>query len=84
MTKGDECTCIFGYHTVSVGPPKLHSRTFIVGILRGGKLGFVLWLGVLCSSWVSTSKGSTLRMKFDPLGYENYPSVREGNLMVAR
>ena len=46
--------------------------------------GFVLWLGVLCSSWSIASRGSTLRSHLGPLGDLTRRAVHEGNVMISR
>ena len=40
--------------------------------------------GTVCSSWIFVSMGSTGRSKDRPEGNQSVPSVRKGNIMVAR
>ncbi|CAK9051288.1 unnamed protein product [Durusdinium trenchii] len=57
----------------------------LTAILRGDASGgFVHWLGVLCSSFVTTSRGSSGRSLLNPEGLESYPSVLASNHMAAR
>ena len=58
-------------------------RSFCVATLRG-KHNSCLWLGVLCSSWVAVSRGSTKRSLCNADGWKEYRSVAQGNLMAAR
>lgn len=55
-----------------------------MAVLNGNPEGFVHWLGIKCSSWVSTSRGSTARSKANPLGREELDSVAGANCMVSR
>ena len=60
-------------------------RAAITAVLRGNSEdGYVHWLGVLCSSWVVTSRGSTKRSYILPEGLESLPSVELGNKMASR
>ena len=56
----------------------------LTAILCGDPNGFVHWLGVQCSTWVSTSRGSTGRSKANPMGLEDLTCVANANLMVSR
>ena len=47
-----------------------------------GKALYVI--GVVCSSWSSVNLGTSQRDEMTPLGNTNIPSIRAGNLMVAR
>lgn len=49
-----------------------------------GLNAFVNWVALLCSSWISTSCGTTCRSFCNPHGFLEYRSVWEGNLMAAR
>ena len=54
-------------------------------MLRGDNDGgFVHWLGVLCASWIVTSRGTTGRSLLVPEGLPHVRSVKLGNLMAAR
>ena len=55
-----------------------------MAILDADRDAFVVWFGVLCSSWSITSRGTSLRSYLDPLGNDTLPFVREGNVMVTR
>ena len=59
-------------------------RLCIKALLSTDPAGFVIWLGVLCSTWSVVSRGSTLRNWLDAHGDLSRPCVVEGNLMVAR
>ena len=59
-------------------------RAALTAVLRGHPDGFLHWLGVLCSSWVTTSRGSTGRSLMNPEGDQSVPSVQYSNLMIAR
>ena len=50
----------------------------------GKPQGFLAWFGILCSSWIATSRGTTHRSYVCPHGYIEYRSVSEGNVMAAR
>ncbi|CAK9096788.1 Uncharacterized protein SCF082_LOCUS45422 [Durusdinium trenchii] len=52
-------------------------------ILRS-KPDAVFAFGVVCSTWVAVSRGSTHRHYFLPLGDPNSPSCNKANLLVAR
>ena len=59
-------------------------RLAIQAILFTDPLGFVLWLGTLCSTWSAVSRGSTFRNWLDPYGDLSKKCVTDGNLMVSR
>ena len=61
----------------------LHLRTFCSAILCARRNGCI-WMGVLCSSWVSIAKGSTRRTFANPEGWASFPSVANGNYMAGR
>lgn len=64
---------------------KIHDlRLAIQALLQGDPNGFVVWFGVLCSTWSAVSRGSTFRWFLNPLGFEERPCVAAGNIMVAR
>ena len=65
---------------VEISPP----RAAIVAILRGDPSGFIHWLGVQCSTWVSTSRGSTGRSAANPHGLLESDCVSFANLMACR
>ena len=71
-------------HTICHCSMPLSSRTFLASVLNGRSSGFVSWLAVVCSSWVDASRGSTKRSWVMPEGYDEFPSVHAGNLMVSR
>jgi len=52
-------------------------------VLRLGPLG-VMWLAVVCSSWVWVSRSSTKRSFVKPMGEESHVSVKQSNVMVSR
>lgn len=56
----------------------------MIAILQSDPAGFVVWFGILCSTWSTMSRGSTRRSYLFPLGLEYLPCVAEGNIMVAR
>ena len=62
----------------------LSSRTFIASVLNGKETGFVDWYGILCSSWVAASRGTTGRSWVLATGRVEYRSVHGGNVMAAR
>ncbi|CAK8988137.1 unnamed protein product [Durusdinium trenchii] len=55
----------------------------LVAVLKGDADGFVHWMGIQCSTWIGTSRGSTGRSKSNPLGVDS-ESNRRANLMTAR
>ena len=55
-----------------------------MAILQTDPSGFVVWLGVLCSTWSAVSRGSTLRNWLDPEGDTSKICVADGNVMVSR
>ncbi|CAJ1388328.1 unnamed protein product [Effrenium voratum] len=57
----------------------------LIAILRGDPSGFVHWMGVQCSTWVSTSRGSTGRSALVPEGLEDeVQCVKMANQMASR
>ena len=54
-----------------------------MAVLKGDADGFVHWMGIQCSTWIGTSRGSTGRSKSNPLGVDS-ESNRRANLMTAR
>ena len=57
----------------------------VLKMLLESKFGEVLvTLGVCCSSWVLTARGSTKRSLLTPMGCDHYPSVALANKMVSR
>ena len=46
--------------------------------------GAVIVLAVVCGSWVSVSRGTTLRSYLGPLGDSSVGAVQVGNLLAAR
>ena len=77
------CVCSVASFRLSVSLVCPHPRTFCASILRSRR-NACIWMGVLCSSWVSIAKGSTKRSFANPEGWESYPSVANGNYMAAR
>ena len=59
-------------------------RIAAISILGADPTGFVVWMGILCSTWSAMSRGSTFRSWLWPLGLESLQCVSEGNTMVAR
>lgn len=59
-------------------------RLAIKAILQTDPAGFVVWLGVLCSTWSAVSRGSTLRNWLDAEGDISKKCVADGNVMVSR
>ena len=59
-------------------------RTFLAAVLNGKESGFVDWFGILCSSWVAASRGTTARSWVLATGRVEYRSVQESNIMAAR
>ena len=60
-------------------------RAALAAALCGSPEGWVHWLGVQCSTWVATSRGSTGRSCLVPEGlFEEVQCVAAANLMVAR
>lgn len=58
-------------------------RLLLVAIMRGED-DLVVSLGLVCSTWVSMSRGSTHRHYFLPLGDPDAPSVAIANLLASR
>ena len=63
---------------------QISPRTAMIAILQSDPSGFVIWFGILCSTWSAMSRGSTRRSYLCPLGLESMQCVAEGNVMVAR
>lgn len=59
-------------------------RLLICAILKGKKDGLVAIFGIVCSSWVAISRGTTLRTPMTPLGDQRHAFVRAGNEMAGR
>ena len=63
----------------------LRLRATLSAVMRGRPDGWVHWMGVKCSTWVTTSRGSTGRSPCNPLGLEDEVCcVSDANLQVAR
>lgn len=76
---------MFQYVTLySVDTPHKTPRLAVRAILSTDSAGFLIWLGVLCSTWSVVSRGSTLRTWLDPHGDLSRGCVVEGNIMVGR
>lgn len=58
-------------------------RLLLAAILRGGP-DLVVSIALICSTFVSISRGSTMRDYFLPLGDETAPSVVISNLLASR
>ncbi|CAK9047489.1 Uncharacterized protein SCF082_LOCUS26595 [Durusdinium trenchii] len=56
----------------------------VMTILEGTYEEVFACLGVCCSSWVSTSRGSTHRSWILPMGWQGYQTVEAANKMVSR
>ena len=56
----------------------------MTAILRGCRGGFLHWLGVVCASFVLTSRGSSGRSLGNPEGDSSLWKVRQANIMAAR
>lgn len=61
----------------------VHPRLLLHTILRSSPRA-VFTFGLVCSTWVSVSRGSTYRHFFLPLGDQNAGSVQLGNLLASR
>lgn len=44
----------------------------------------MVWMGVLCSTWVAISAPTTMRNILRPLGREDLRCVAEGNIMACK
>ena len=54
-------------------------------VILGAKYGTAMAiLGVVCSSWVAISRGSSHRSFLNPMGYTGYMSVRIANEISCR
>ena len=59
-------------------------RLALRAILDGSFGSLLVCMGVCCSSWIATSRGSTKRSFICPMGCLAYSSVQASNLMVSR
>ena len=59
-------------------------RAFLTATMRGDRNGWLHWLGVHCSSFITTSRGSTGRSLANPEGCQDIPAVHSANKMAAR
>ena len=59
-------------------------RLAVAAILRGRFGDLTVTMAVCCSSWITTSRGSTWRSIITPLGNTNFASVRLANLLASR
>ena len=59
-------------------------RLLLSTIMRCCDGNFIVSFGLVCSSFVAVSRGSTYRHFFLPLGNEAAPSVELGNLLASR
>ena len=64
-------------------PNILKLRLLLLAILQS-KDGVVVSFGLVCSSFVAISRGSTFRSYFLPHGDVSSPSVEKGNLLAYR
>ena len=56
----------------------------MLAVLNGATDGFVHWMGIVCSTWVVCSRGSTGRCLLNPHGCDDIECVFAANLMVCR
>lgn len=61
-----------------------HSRLMVITILRAKLDDALILFAIVCSTWVSTSSGSTQRTWITPMGNGEFPSVKVANLQAAR
>ena len=59
-------------------------RLILLAILNCRMDSFLAHFGLVCSSYVTISKGSHWRFPHDPLGKQDVTFVRDGNLMTSR
>ena len=59
-------------------------RLAILCLLHGKRQELVVVIGLVCSTWVAISRGSTLRCWIHAMGDLNSPAVRASNLMTSR
>ena len=59
-------------------------RLALVALLHANPLGFLCHLGLKCSSWTITNAGTSARTACSSVGYTDYPSVLDANLMAGR
>lgn len=64
--------------------PKLDPRLLLATILRGKDEQLVVAFGLVCSSFVTISRGTTHRHYFLPDGDTSVFSVQKGNCLAAR
>ena len=67
----------------AIALPAICLRLLLSTILRA-RGPFVVSFGLVCSTFVAVSRGSTCRHYFLPLGNESAPSVKVGNLLCTR
>ena len=65
-------------------PPTTYQLRLLLSTILRCRPGAVVTFGLVCSSFVSVSRGSTKRHYFLPLGDETAPSVQRGNLLANR
>ena len=58
--------------------------TAVLAVLACDPASHIVVLAVVCSSWVSISRGTTKRAFLDPLGDPSVASVKMGNLLASR
>ena len=63
-------------------PKKL--RLVLLSILNAKFDDFMIVLGLVCSSFVTISKGTHWRSPSSPLGLDSYEFVRQGNEFTAK
>ena len=82
--------CCIGnqHHDTCVACTQGQLRSLILRLLLKtileAKCNLVASFGLVCSSWVVVSRGSTHRSFFMPLGDESCAAVADGNLLTAR
>lgn len=57
---------------------------FALSLILRTSPGGLIWFGIVCSSWVWMSRGSTGRDEINVLGSASSPAAVSGNLMVSR
>ena len=57
---------------------------FALSLVLRCRIGAILWFGIVCSSWVFMSRGSTGRYIFDIRGHIKNDAVHHGNIMCSR
>lgn len=83
-SRGGNILIFFTYSPLIIPTYSHHLRLALLTILNCQMDNCLVLVGLLCSSFVSINRGTNRRFPFAPLGNEQAPSVRTGNMLTSR